>query len=156
MLDVGIIRRASINDLDDIVKIEHRCFQGDSAYSKKQLKYLLLKAKSICLTEVNNNEIRGYIIVLFKTRSNIAGIETIGVDPAFRGKGVGVRLLTAAEENILLLGLKRIRLEVSTKNITALNLYKKLGYLPIELLTNYYIFENYGTRNAYRMIKELT
>ena len=30
------------------------------------------------------------------------------------------------------------------------------GFHPIKLLTNYYIFENNGTRNAYRMIKELT
>ena len=156
MLDVGNIRRASINDLDDIVKIEQKCFQGNSAYSKRQLKYLLSKAKSICLTEINNNEICGYVIVLFRNRSNVAGVETLGVDPAFRGKGVGIRLLKAAEENVFSLGFKKIKLEVATGNIIALNLYQKLGFHPIKLLTNYYIFENNGTRNAYRMIKELT
>lgn len=156
MLDEGFIRRIDIHDLDKIVEIEKKCFDHNIAYSRQQLKYLITRAKSNCFVEVNNDLIRGFIITLNRQRTGVVGIETLNVDPEFHGKGIGRKLLIAAEETIFNSGVKKIRLEVSMGNLAAIKLYEKSGFRITAILENYYIFEHHGTKNAYRMIKQLT
>ncbi len=155
MQDTNSIRPFMPNDLDRIVTIEKNCFLPPQAYSKKQLNYLITKANSLTLVECTDTDIRGFIIVLMRSKSNIAGIETINVDPAHQGKGIASRLLHSISENLIYRGLKIIRLEVSMGNISAIQLYKKMGYRTISLLPNYYHNEYFGSRNAYRMVKPL-
>jgi ribosomal protein S18 acetylase RimI-like enzyme len=155
MLDFGIISKASLDHLNNIVELEKKCFRSEIAYSPKQLKYLIAYANSSCLIETVDETIRGFIIILYKRGFDVAGIETINVDPMYRGKGIGRKLLSAAEEDIYLHKVGKIRLEVSMGNTVAINLYHKSGFRINEILRNYYNYEHYGTRDAYRMIKEL-
>ncbi len=155
MPDFGVIYKATLNDLSNIVELEKKCFSSDIAYTPKQLKYLVVYANSSCLIETLNEILRGFIIILYKRGVDVAGIETLNVDPMHRGKGIGRKLLLAAEEDIYLHSVRKIRLEVSMSNKVALNLYHKSGFRINEILRNYYSYEHYGTRNAYRMIKEL-
>ena len=85
----------------------------------------------------------------------VAGIETINVDPMFRKKGIGLRLLSAAEELLKKKRIKRIRLEVAVTNLAAIGLYENAGFQKSMLLKKYYHFDHQGSRDAYRMIKEL-
>jgi ribosomal protein S18 acetylase RimI-like enzyme len=94
--------------------------------------------------------------VLYKKGTEVAGIETLNVDPIFQGRGIGKKLLKAAEEDMYDYGIKKIRLEVSLYNISAINLYEKTGYRKKNILKNYYKITQYGTYDAYRMIKELS
>ncbi len=112
-------------------------------------------AKSSCLVETSNQTIRGFIIILFRDGSSVAAIETLDVDPIFRGKGIGQRLLNAAEDEMFANGIKNIRLEVSTNNLSALRLYEKVGYRKVAFLPSYYSNRHYGTRDAFRMVKTL-
>ena len=152
---MNIIRKATNKDLEQIFKIEQQCFNRYTAYSKKQFNYLITKAHSSCFVETSNQSIRGFIIILYKKNSKIAGIETIDVDPKYQGKGIGTRLMHAAEEEIKKKGINKIRLEVSKNNVAAINLYKKLEYYQTAILHNYYQFYHDGTRDAIRMIKDL-
>ncbi len=86
----------------------------------------------------------------------MAAIETLDVDPDFQGRGIGRRLLQAAEEEMNTLGLRKIRLEVSANNLAALRLYEKAGFKVAALLPNYYLNPSFGTRHAFRMIKDLS
>jgi len=156
MQDTSSIRTFIPQDLDRIVTIEKNCFLPPQTYSKKQLHYLITKANSLTLVECINTELRGFIIVLLRSGSTTAGIETINVDPSHRGKGIASRLLHSISENLTYRGLKNIKLEVSMGNISAIQLYKKMGYQTISVLPNYYLNEYFGSRNAYRMIKPLT
>jgi ribosomal protein S18 acetylase RimI-like enzyme len=99
--------------------------------------------------------IRGFIIILFKKRSSVAAIETLGVDPRFQGQGIGQRLLKAGEDEMFASGIKSIRLEVSTNNLSALHLYEKAGYRVATFLPCFYLNPHYGTRDAFRMVKKL-
>jgi ribosomal protein S18 acetylase RimI-like enzyme len=155
MQDTSSIRPFMHKDLDRIVTIEKNCFKPLQAYSKKQLRYLTTKANSLTLVECKDTDIRGFIIVLMRSGSNIAGIETISVDPTHQGKGIASRLLHSISENLVYRGLKYIRLEVSIGNLTAIQLYKKMGYNTLSVLPNYYHNEHFGSRNAYRMVKPL-
>jgi len=154
-MENSIIRRIVLDDLNKIVELENKCFSDNTAYTAKQLKYLIKNANSSCLAEVYNDFIRGFIIVLYKNGTRVAGIETLNVDPVFRGTGIGKKLLIAAEKDMYQRSIIRIRLEVSSGNIPAIKLYEKSGFRVTGILHNYYRYPYYGSNNAYRMIKAL-
>jgi len=155
-MDFGVIRKITSGDLDRIIELERKCFNEYIAYTPRQLKYLITMANSNCLAETIQETLRGFIVVLYKKGTSVAGIETLNVDPIFQGEGIGKKLLNAAEEDMYLYGIKTIRLEVSVGNVSAIKLYEKSGFRKIRILKNYYIYEQHGTYDAYRMIKELT
>lgn len=151
----SIIRPASGNDLDAISEIEQKCFSGPIAYSKRQLVYLILHANSASFVESCGGVIRGFVIVTYRQRSLTSHIETIDVDPTYTKLGIGLRLLTFAEEDMRKRGKRWSQLEVSESNKVAFKLYKKAGYTLKERVKRYYRYEHGGTRDAMRMVKAL-
>ena len=146
---------ANADEIDAIVEIENKCFSGKAAYSKRQLEQLILNADSDCLVEKEEGIIRAFLIVTYRQRSLTCNIETIDVDPAFKNRGIGLKLLKAAETDMKRRGMRWSQLEVSEGNEAALKVYLKAGYTFKERLEGYYKFEHNGTRNAIRMVKEL-
>jgi ribosomal-protein-alanine N-acetyltransferase len=149
------IQLANGNEIDAIFKIEQKCFPGKVGYSKRQLEHLILSANSDCLVEKQDGVIRAFLIVTYRQRSLTCNIETIDVDPAFKNRGIGLKLLKAAEIDMRRRGMRWSQLEVSEGNEAALKVYKNAGYTFKERLEGYYKFEHNGTRNAIRMLKEL-
>lgn len=149
------IEYASCTEVYAIFKIEQKCFPGKISYSKRLLENLILKANNTCLVEKKENVIRGFIIVTYRSGSLTCSIETIDVDPAFKNKGIGVKLLKAAEIEMVQKGMSWSQLEVSEGNEAALSVYEKAGYKFKEKLKGYYKFEHNGTCNAIRMVKSL-
>jgi len=149
------IRIASPDDFERIVALENLCFPKELAYTRRQLRYLLMKANSTILVETTEALVRGFIIILYRRGITVAGIETINVDPIYRKKGIGLRLLSATEKLLRKKGMHKIRLEVSTTNHTAIKLYENAGFKKIALLKKYYYYEHEGSRDAIRMVKEL-
>mgnify|MGYP002516121226 CR=1 FL=1 len=77
---------------------------------------------------INNKEIIGYYIldklvgfIIFKKLYETIDILYVVVEPDYRRKGISSKLLN----EIIKMDCKHIMLEVNTKNITAINLYKK-------------------------------
>ncbi|ADU50393.1 ribosomal-protein-alanine acetyltransferase [Thermaerobacter marianensis DSM 12885] len=68
-----------------------------------------------------------------------AHVTTIAVDPDFRGRGVGDRLLTALEERALRYGCRRMTLEVRVSNHVAQRLYRRHGFRPCGIRRGYYV-----------------
>jgi ribosomal protein S18 acetylase RimI-like enzyme len=155
MQEITHIRKASLNDFERIADLEITCFTSELAYTRRQLRYLLTKANSTVLVETISTIVRGFIIILYRKGTRVAGIETINVDPVYRKQGVGLRLLNAAEECVRKKGIHKIRLEVSTTNRAAVMLYENAGFKKTALLKNYYLYNHDGSRDAFRMIKEL-
>ncbi|MGF3584375.1 MAG: GNAT family N-acetyltransferase [Thermoplasmatota archaeon] len=151
----GDIRIAKNRDIERIVEIEKKCFKNNLGYSEKQLLYLIKKANSTCLVETKNNILRGFIIILYRKGTKVAGVETVDVDPAFQKQNIGLKLLKAAEKDMKKHGIKKARLEVSTKNTPAIRLYEKAGFKKVGAIKNYYIFDHDGSRDVFRMVKEL-
>jgi ribosomal-protein-alanine N-acetyltransferase len=146
---------ANADEIDAIVEIEKKCFPGKVAYSKCQLEYLILNVNSDCLVEKEDGVIRAFLIVTYRQRSLTCNIETIDVDPSFKNRGIGLKLLKAAEVEMKRRGMRWSQLEVSEGNEAALKVYKNAGYTFKEKLEGYYKFEHNGTHNAIRMGKEL-
>ncbi len=149
------IRTASPDDFERIVALEKICFPKELAYTRRQLRHLLMKANSTVLVEKTSTVLRGFIIILYRRGTKVAGVETINVDPMYRKKGIGQRLLTAAEERIRKKGMQKIRLEVAITNQAAITLYEHAGFQKTTLLKKYYNYDHEGSRDAYRMVKEL-
>jgi ribosomal protein S18 acetylase RimI-like enzyme len=149
------IRTATSEDFERIVELERLCFPKEHAYSRRQLRYLLTKANSTVFVEITGALVRGFLIILYRRGTTVAGIETINVDPVSRKKGVGLRLLTAAEELLRKKGICTIRLEVAITNQAAIKLYEHAGFQKIMLLKKYYHYDHEGSLDAYRMVKEL-
>lgn len=148
-------RTATIKDFERIVELESLCFPKEHAYSRRQLRYLLMKANSMVLVEVENRLIQGFLIVLYRKGTTVAGLETINVDPLLRNKGIGMRLLTSAEQHLRKKGIRKIRLEVAITNQAAIKLYEHAGFQKTQLLRHYYYYDHESSRDAYRMVKEL-
>ena len=146
---------ANADEIDAIFEIEQKCFPGKVGYSKRQIEHLILNANSDCLVEKQDGVIRAFLIVTYRQGSLTCNIETIDVDPAFKNRGIGLKLLKAAEIDMKQRGMRWSQLEVSEGNEAALKLYKKAGYTFKERIEGYYKFEHNGTRNAIRMVKTI-
>ncbi len=139
MGDAGIVRTATIHDLNSIVGLENKCFDDTCRYSRRQLKYLLEQAHGFSLVELVGDTVRGFIIVLLRHGTTIASIETLNVDPTQRRKGIARRLLAEAESLVHLSNdIHRIKLEVSVNNSSAIRLYEAAGYKKTSILKGYY------------------
>lgn len=149
------IRTVKPDDFERIFALENICFPKEQAYTRRQLHYLVTKANSTVLVETADSLIRGFIIILYRRGTIVAGIETIDVDPAFQKRGIGQRLLSVAEEHLRKRDICKIRLEVSITNQPAISLYEHAGFRKIMLLKQYYHFSHEGSRDAYKMVKEL-
>jgi [ribosomal protein S18]-alanine N-acetyltransferase len=146
---------ANAEEIDDIFEIEQKCFPGKVGYSKRQIEHLILNANSDCLVEKIDGITRAFLIVTYRQGNFTCNIETIDVDPAFKNRGIGLKLLKAAEINMKRRGMRWSQLEVSEGNEAALKVYRNAGYTFKERLEGYYKFEHNGTRNAIRMVKML-
>ncbi len=149
------IQHANADEIDAIFEIEQKCFPGKVGYSKRQLERLVLDTNSTCLVEKLEGVIRAFLIVTYRKGSLTCNIETLDVAPAFKNKGIGLKLLKAAEIDMRRRGMRWSQLEVSEGNEAALKVYKKAGYTFKERIEGYYMFEHDGTRNAIRMVKAL-
>ena len=62
----------------------------------------------------------------------------LGVNPKFRGKGIGTNLIREAEKQAKEMGARKIIVNTHTSLEADQRYYKKLGYSSIGTLTNYY------------------
>lgn len=71
-----------------------------------------------------------------------AHITTIGVDPEFRGRKVGERMLVHLLDEAIHRGARRATLEVRRHNLVAQNLYTKYGFQIVAVRKGYYSNNN--------------
>ena len=144
------IRLATKEDLDALLSLENICFKEET-FQKRQLKYLLLKARSMVLVaEINRNIIGSMIILLRKNILN-ARIYSFNVHPEHRRKGIGSSLMDTALDKLEKKGYKNITLEVGINNPIAQNLYQSKGFIVDKKLSNYYT----NGDDALHLIKKL-
>ena len=75
-------------------------------------------------------------------------IHTIGVDPAYQGRGVGRRML---DELLKIAAESVVHLEVRTDNATAIALYRSVGFTEVGVRKRYYRISG---ADAYTMRRE--
>ena len=99
-------------------------------------------------SEIETNRLASYLVVRAAGRViayagvwlmvDEAHITTFAVDPAYRRRGVGERLLLALLDVAIARGAHEATLEVRLSNLPARRLYEKYGFRPVGLRPRYY------------------
>ena len=82
-------------------------------------------------------------------------VETLAVDPAYRGRGVGTALLQKAEARAGAMGKYTMSLGVVGENAGAIRLYERLGYRRTYTWDGYLVRLATGSAAVHRMEKPL-
>jgi ribosomal-protein-alanine N-acetyltransferase len=131
------IRIASGDDLDALLSLEKICFKEET-FHKKQIKYLLLKAKSVVLVAENKDNIIGSIIILLRKTILNARIYSLNVHPEYRRLGIASSLMDFGMDILRKRGYEYVTLEVGINNQAAQKLYRSKGFVIDKTLYNYY------------------
>lgn len=128
------IEPANWRDLNALRTLEKACFPLDG-WPLLDLIGVLTFSNVIRLKAMHEGKMVGFTAGDVRRREGIAWIATIGVQPEYRGRGIGGMLLQACEEQI---PLNVIRLCVRASNLTAIRLYQRFGYIQYSEWPRYY------------------
>ena len=131
------VTRATIQDVPQLVALEHLCFQSD-LLSAAQFRAFIKRTSSEVIVTRLDDTIVGAAVILYRRGSTIARLYSIAVTPHLHGKNIAQPLLdfleTAAKEH----GCKEMRLEVSVKNARAIRFYEKNHYHHFADIKHFY------------------
>ncbi len=145
------IQSLTAKHLQEVLKLNLRCFREGENYTKHTFSYLLNEPNCLSYRLVTPREnIVGFVFIM--THEDGTGhITTIGIAPEHRRRGLAHKLLNQAENALQTRGINTIRLEVRANNIAAQNLYRRRGYAIVQKLSKYY---NNG-EDGFLMVKSL-
>jgi ribosomal protein S18 acetylase RimI-like enzyme len=149
-----MIRHATLNDLDALVRIEDRCFETDRL-SRRNFRYLLKKGHAETLVEEEKGVVRGYTMLLFNDGISMARLYSLAVDPQFQRMGVAARLVEASEVSARQHDCVSLRLEIRKDNSASIGLFKRLGYREFGVHADYYEDHMDAVRFEKSMVKDL-
>ncbi|MHC1582198.1 MAG: ribosomal protein S18-alanine N-acetyltransferase [Candidatus Syntropharchaeia archaeon] len=129
-----VIRPFKRKDFRVVLDIEKRSFlDGDPLL---YMELYELYPDGFLVAEVDGR-IVGFIIAIL-TMDGEGRIFSIAVDEGYRRKGIGTALLNSAFEILKEKGVDSVRLEVRVTNHPAQSLYRKLGFVDVGFIPNYY------------------
>jgi len=131
------IRNFKISDSKKLSKLNLFCFKEHT----KHLDFLKLgndKNYIIFIAEFKNN-IVGYLVARTIKGNDVCEIISLAVHPNFRNRGFALKLLNSLIDFLKKINYKKITLEVSNSNFSAINLYEKYKFKSIGLRKGYYL-----------------
>ncbi|EGC84706.1 ribosomal protein S18-alanine N-acetyltransferase [Anaerococcus hydrogenalis] len=144
-----MIRTMTVADTDKVYRIETSSFFRPMPKKDLVSDIEKNKHKRHFVYDKNGETVGFYIISKILDEVEIY---TIAVDELYRGQKIASNMLEHLINFSREMKVSKIWLEVSTKNMPAINLYEKFGFEKIRLRKNYYSLTN---EDAYIMLKEL-
>ena len=118
------IHKMTAEETETVADMERCIFSRP--WKLKDFEELLDKPDRGCVVAVDQGEVIGCVVY-----RNIVGdvdITNVQVKEAYRGRGIGKRLMEAAMEKAAAIGGERFTLEVRESNKAAIALYRSLGF----------------------------
>ncbi len=131
------LRAGENKDLERLITIENTCFEIDRLSKRSFLHFLKPGAHEIKVVLIDN-VIVGYVVILYRSGTQLARLYSLAVHPDYHGKGIARYMIEHAEQSARDRSCAFMRLEVSVKNTAALQLYKKCNYSTIGNIPAYY------------------
>lgn len=129
-----MIRRMRESDLEDAARLEKRYFSVP--WTREQLGESLQSGQYLFLVAEEDGQVAGYAGLL--RVMDEGDITNVVVDEAYRGKGLGTRLMAALLEEGRGCGMKEFTLEVRVSNQRAIRLYESLGFVQEGVRKRFY------------------
>ncbi len=144
------VRPARLEDVTALDQLEKACFDSDRL-SMRSFRHLIRRDSASVLVATRDEQLLGYICVLYRRNTALSRIYSIAVLPEVRGHGIAEALMQQAETDAIDHGCTHMRLEVRTDNEPAIRFYHRLGYRQFAALDDYY--DDHAT--ALRMEKRI-
>lgn len=130
-----IVRKMELSDIDSVVDIEKNSFAIPWTKGAFEMELKKNKLAKYFVVELDGDVAAygGVWLIIDE-----AHITNIAVDPKYRGKGIGKKLVEGLLEELKKLNITRVTLEVRRSNLIAQRLYKKFGFLPAGVRPEYY------------------
>ena len=129
------VRRAMIEDAKEIFAIEMECFSVPWSLDSIETE-LLNEDKKLYYVVEDVNGVVGYAGAWLVYDEG--QITNIAIRPSARRQGFGAKLTSALIEECFKRGMHEIFLEVRISNLSALSLYRQLGFTVKGMRKNYY------------------
>ena len=134
-----IIDTVTLNDLDEIYKLERISFKKDS-FSKDLILNLIIK--NTYFFKLFDNEISNVIIgfiIIIQDREDRVNLINLLIRKNNQKKNCGTYLLNYAIKKVKEMhNIKTIVLNVNSKNRAAIKLYQKFNFQIVQKIENYY------------------
>lgn len=130
------LRTARAADLP-ILQVLESLFPGDRL-SLRQLRHHLGNPHAVMRVIETEYTLAGYSLLLTRSGSHAGRLYSIAVAPAFRGQGLGKRLLDDVVAQARERACRELRLEVRQDNEAAIRLYRDYGFSFLEQRPRYY------------------
>ena len=121
------LRRGRTSDLAELLALEQAVFTTDKL-SRRSFRHFLASPHASLIVAEEGGRFAGYVLVLYPPRSKAARLYSIARAPHVGGRGVGPKLMAAAEAAAKRHGRQTLRLEVHEDNKRAIARYEKSGY----------------------------
>lgn len=131
------IREAQPADLSQLLAIEESCFISDRI-QRRQMLYLMQRAKARFWVVCEAQQILGYAIVLLPKAPRRARIYSIAVAAAARRQGVASLLIETILDTVEAENYSAIGLEVRCSALKVQALYQSFGFRWTHLISDYY------------------
>lgn len=131
------LRRGRMRDLAALVTLELAVFKSD-IISRRSFRHFIASAHASLIVAEESGGLAGYVLVLYPANSKLARLYSIAVAPHVGGRGLGARLLAAAEIAANRRCRRVMRLEVHVRNKRAIARYQKSGYRLFGKHRDYY------------------
>ena len=132
-----IISHARPDDLAGIVELEKVGFAVGEQWSESSWAEELAAHDGYVLARLDADA-RIIGVATFRCIGDMADLNRVIVRPDVRGKGIGASLVRAGLDWASAVGARRMLLEVRPDNITAVALYRRLGFEVITTRRDYY------------------
>jgi len=130
------LRKFSLSDLDQVIKIEGISFPNRKSWSREYFKKFYQKYPRGFIVAENESEVMGYAVG--KPKNDEAEIISLAINPNFRQQGIGAELANFLLEHFKKKGTRKISLRVRTKNKLGIAFYRKAGFEISKKIKNYY------------------
>jgi ribosomal-protein-alanine N-acetyltransferase len=127
------IRRCAMDDLEPVLRIENASFPDP--YDRRTFAYFIFSDPDGFLVAEDDGSIVGCVVT--STREGHGLIISIAVAPERKREGIGSKLLEAALRHLATRS-DEVYLQVSVKNLEAIDFYHKFSFREAGLIKNYY------------------
>lgn len=131
------LRPARASDVDALLAIEEAVFSTDRLSRGSFRRLVASPSAAVVVAEVQG-EVAGYCVLLFRAGTKGARLYSLATASIHAGRGIGQRLMAAAERESRERGKNSLRLEVREDNQRAISIYERAGFRRTGARNEYY------------------